>query len=149
MWSKPSQAEAPGQAPKSPVVPFTPPVASVPSLTPGPRGGARLGASLQIKGHITGTEDLQIDGRVDGPISLKGHELTVGPSAQLTSEVHARDIVVFGKVTGNVFAKDRVDIKRDGCIVGDIASSRISIEDGAQFRGRIEIDPAKSQAAAD
>jgi cytoskeletal protein CcmA (bactofilin family) len=148
MWSKPSQAEAPAQAPKSPVVPFTPPAASVPSITP-TRSAARLGSSLQIKGHITGTEDLQIDGKVDGPISLKGHELTVGPSAQLTSEVHARDIVVFGKVTGNVFAKDRVDIKRDGCIVGDIASSRISIEDGAQFKGRIEIDPAKSQAAAD
>jgi cytoskeletal protein CcmA (bactofilin family) len=148
MWSKPSQAEAPAQAPKSPVVPFTPPAASVPSITP-TRSAARLGSSLQIKGHIIGTEDLQIDGKVDGPISLKGHELTVGPSAQLTSEVHARDIVVFGKVTGNVFAKDRVDIKRDGCIVGDIASSRISIEDGAQFKGRIEIDPAKSQAAAD
>jgi len=149
MWSKPSQAEAPGQAPKSPVVPFTPPAASVPSITPGSRSAARLGSSLQIKGHITGTEDLQIDGRVDGPISLKGHELTVGPAAQLTSEIHARDIVVFGKVTGNVFAKDRVDIKRDGCIVGDIASARISIEDGAQFKGRIEIDPVKSSAAAD
>ena len=149
MWSKPSQAEAPAPAPKSPVVPFTPPAASVPSITPGARGGARLGSGLQIKGHITGTEDLQIDGRVDGPISLKGHELTVGPAAQLTSEIHARDIVVFGKVTGNVFAKDRVDIKRDGCIVGDIASARISIEDGAQFKGRIEIDPAKSSAAAD
>lgn len=150
MWSKPSQAEAPAQAPKSPVVPFTPPAAaSVPSLTPGPRGAARLGSSLQIKGHITGTEDLQIDGRVDGPISLKGHELTVGPAAQLTSEIHAREVVVFGKVTGNVHARDRVDVKRDGSIVGDISTARISIEDGAQFKGRIEIDPAKSQAAAD
>ena len=148
MWSKPTQAEPPAQAPKSPVVPFTSPAASVPSITPA-RSAARLGSSLQIKGHITGTEDLQIDGKVDGPISLKGHELTVGPGAQLSSEIHARDIVVFGKVNGNVFAKDRVDIKRDGSIVGDIASARISIEDGAHFRGRIEIDPAKSQAAAD
>lgn len=149
MWSKPSQAEAPQQAPKTPVVPFNQPAATpIPSITP-TRSAARLGSGLQIKGHITGTEDLQIDGKVDGPISLKGHELTVGPAAQLTSEIHARDIVVYGRVTGNVFAKDRVDIKRDGSIVGDISSSRISIEDGAQFRGRIEIDPAKSSAAAD
>jgi cytoskeletal protein CcmA (bactofilin family) len=147
MWTK-AQAETQPSA-KSPVVPFTSPTTPIPSIAPPARTAARLGSGLQIKGHITGTEDLQIDGKVDGPISLKGHELTVGPAAQLTSEIHAQDIVVFGKVTGNVFARDRVDIKRDGCIIGDISSSRISIEDGAQFRGRIEIDPAKSSAAGD
>jgi cytoskeletal protein CcmA (bactofilin family) len=103
---------------------------------------------LQIKGHITGTEDLQIDGKVDGPISLRGHELTVGPSAQLNSEIHARAVAVYGKVVGNVHARDRVDVKTDGSVVGDISTARISIEDGAQFKGRIEIDPTKSQTAA-
>jgi cytoskeletal protein CcmA (bactofilin family) len=113
-----------------------------------PRSAARLGAGLVIKGHITGTEDLQIDGKVDGPISLNGHELTIGSAAQLNSEIHAGDVVVFGKVSGNVHARGRVDIKKDGSIVGDISSARISIEDGAHFKGRIEIDPAKAQAAA-
>lgn len=154
MWSKQQAvaeppATSPSQAPVSPVVAFNSPSSSRLGSTPA-RGGARLGASIQIKGQVTGTEDLQIDGIVDGPISLKGHELTVGPSAQLTSEIHAGDVVAFGKVTGNVHARGRVDIKKDGSITGDISSARISIEDGAYFKGRIEIDPTKAtQSAAD
>jgi cytoskeletal protein CcmA (bactofilin family) len=153
MWTKQqAQAEAPSapaQAAKPSVVAFSNPSTPVPALGSSlARGSARLGASLQIKGHITGTEDLQIDGKVDGPISLRGHGLTVGPAAQLTSEIHAREVVVYGKVVGNVHARDRVDVKSDGSVVGDISTARISIEDGAQFKGRIEIDPTKSHNAA-
>ena len=151
MWTKQQpQTEAsipPAQGAKPAVVAFnntpTPALSSSPA-----RSSARLGSSLYIKGHITGTEDLQIDGKVDGPISLRGHGLTVGPAAQLTSEIHAREIVVFGKVIGNVHARDRVDVKTDGSVIGDISTARISIEDGAHFKGRIEIDPTKSQNAA-
>jgi cytoskeletal protein CcmA (bactofilin family) len=107
-----------------------------------------LGPSLQIKGEIIGAEDLQIEGIVNGPISLQGHELTVGPTAQLTSEIHAGEVVVYGKVVGDVHAEGRVDIKKDGSIVGDVESARISIEDGAHFKGRIEIDPARTRGAA-
>jgi cytoskeletal protein CcmA (bactofilin family) len=151
MWTKQQpQAEAsipPAQAAKPSVVAFNNP--SAPALGSSPaRSSARLGSSLQIKGHITGTEDLQIDGKVEGPISLRGHGLTVGPAAQLTSEIHAREVVVFGKVVGNVHARDRVDVKTDGSVIGDISTARISIEDGAHFKGRIEIDPTKSQTAA-
>jgi cytoskeletal protein CcmA (bactofilin family) len=152
MWTKQqpqSEPSAPPQAAKPSVVPFSNPPAPAPSLGNSPtRSSARLGSSLQIKGHITGTEDLQIDGKVDGPISLRGHALTVGAAAQLTSEIHAREIVVFGKVVGNVHARDRVDVKTDGSVIGDISTARISIEDGAHFKGRIEIDPTKSQNAA-
>ena len=151
MWTKQQpQAEpsVPAQAAKPSVVAFSNPSTPVPALGSSPaRGSARLGSSLQIKGHITGTEDLQIDGKVDGPISLRGHELTVGPTAQLTSEIHARAVAVYGKVVGNVHARDRVDVKGDGSVIGDISTARISIEDGAQFKGRIEIDPAKSQSS--
>jgi cytoskeletal protein CcmA (bactofilin family) len=150
MWTKqqaPAEpASAPAQAAK-PVVAFSNPPNPAPISSPA-RGSARLGSSLQIKGHITGTEDLQIDGKVDGPISLSGHALTVGASAQLSSEIHAREVVVYGNVVGNVHARDRVDVKSDGSVVGDISTARISIEDGAQFRGRIEIDPTKSHNAA-
>jgi cytoskeletal protein CcmA (bactofilin family) len=153
MWNKQQAvADAPAAPPvqtaTSPVVPFNAPSgtrlgnASV-------RETARLGASLAIKGHITGTEDLRIDGKVEGPVSLRGHELTVGPTAQLNSEIQAGEVVVYGKVVGNLHARGRVDIKKDGSIVGDISSARISIEDGAHFKGRIEIDPTKTQAAAD
>jgi len=153
MWSKsqavaepPAASPAPGSS--SPVVPFSVPSASrLGSSTS--RSSARLGASIQIKGQVTGDEDLQIDGKVDGPISLRGHELIVGSTAQLNSEIHAGEVVVAGKVVGNVHARGRVDIKKDGSVTGDISTARISIEDGAHFKGRIEIDPAKSQAAAD
>ena len=153
MWNKQqavadAHAAPPVQTATSPVVPFNAPSgtrlgnASV-------RETARLGASLAIKGHITGTEDLRIDGKVEGPVSLRGHELTIGPTAQLNSEIQAGEVVVYGKVVGNLHARGRVDIKKDGSIVGDISSARISIEDGAHFKGRIEIDPTKTQAAAD
>ncbi len=153
MWSKsqavaerPAASPAPGST--SPVVPFTAPSASRLGSSAS-RSSARLGASIQIKGQVTGDEDLQIDGKVDGPISLRGHELIVGSTAQLNSEIHAGEVVVAGKVVGNVHARGRVDIRKDGSVSGDISTARISIEDGAHFKGRIEIDPTKSQAAAD
>ncbi len=153
MWTKQqTQTEAPAAPPAqgsaSPAVPFGAPSTARPGNPTG-RSLARLGSSLEIKGHITGTEDLQIDGKVDGPISLRGHQLTVGSAAQLNSEIHAGEVVVYGKVVGNLHARDRVDVKRDGSVIGDISTARISIEDGAHFKGRIEIDPTKAQAAAD
>jgi len=155
MWNKQqTQPEAPAAPPAqtsaSPAsgAAFGAPSAPRPAISTGTRGSARLGSGLHIKGQLTGTEDLQIDGKVDGPISLNGHQLTVGPTAVLNSEIHAGEVVVFGKVVGNLHARDRVDVKSDGSVIGDISTARISIEDGAHFKGRIEIDPAKSQAAA-
>ena len=152
MWSKQQQIDAPAsspaQGPGSPVPSLSAPSAVRPS-SPAVQNLARLGSGLEIKGHITGTEDLQIDGKVEGPISLHGHALTVGSTAQLNSEINARDVVVYGKVIGNLHARGRVEVKKDGSVLGDIATARISIEDGAQFRGRIEVDPTKSQTAAD
>ena len=155
MWNKQqTQPEAPGapSVPASPspasAVAFGAPATPRPATSTGSRSSARLGAGLHIKGQLTGTEDLQIDGKVDGPISLDGHQLTVGPTAVLNSEIHAGEVIVFGKVVGNLYARDRVDVKTDGSVIGDISTARISIEDGAHFKGRIEIDPAKAQAAA-
>lgn len=153
MWSKPqilndTQAPPPAQAPASSVTSFTAPAPSLSrSATSVSRSSARLGSSLQIKGEIIGSENLQIDGIVEGPISLDGHELIVGSTAQLNSEIHAGEVFVYGKVVGNVRARGRVEITKDGSITGDIACARISIEDGAHFKGRIEIDPARSKAA--
>ena len=152
MWSKQQAAAeppavSPSPAASTPVGPFNQPSSGKFGSAPA-RGGARLGASIQIKGEVTGTEDLHIDGIVEGPIRLKGHELTVGPAAQLTSEIHAGDVIAFGKIMGNVHARGRVDIKKDGSITGDISSARISIEDGAYFKGRIEIDPTKAHNPA-
>src|SRR5260370_25200673 len=106
MWTKQKpETEAPAAPPVqtavSPVVPFNAPSAARLG-SPSPRGSARLGASLEIKGHITGTEDLQIYGKVDGPISLRGHELTVGSTAQLNSKIQACYLFFFGKEVGTL-----------------------------------------------
>src|SRR5260370_24456543 len=153
MWTKQqTQSEppavSPATGPASSVTPFNAPSTSRSSSSTA-RNSARLGSSLQIKGHITGTEDLQIDGKVEGSITLHGHQLTVGSAAHLNSEIHAAEVVVYGKVVGNVHARDRVGVKTDGSVLAAISTARISIEDGAPFKGRIDIDPAKSQAAAD
>jgi len=106
------------------------------------RATARLGASLHVKGEISGNEDLQIDGTVEGLVQLDDRKLTVGPAAKLTADVIAREVVVYGTVKGNVRAKDRIEIKKDGSVNGDLTTARIMIEDGAYFKGSIEIDRA-------
>ncbi|HSZ18656.1 MAG TPA: polymer-forming cytoskeletal protein [Candidatus Acidoferrum sp.] len=109
---------------------------------------ARLGASLHIKGEISGNEDLHIDGSVEGLVQLEDRKLTVGASAKLTADVVAREVVVYGSVKGNLRARDRIEIKKDGSVVGDLTTARIMIEDGAYFKGSIEIDRTSSGSSA-
>lgn len=101
---------------------------------------ARLGASLHIKGEISGNEDLHVDGSVEGLIQLDDRKLTVGASAKVTADLVAREVVVYGSVKGNLRARDRIEIKKDGSVIGDLTTARIMIEDGAYFKGSIEID---------
>src|ERR1700722_11909517 len=103
-------------------------------------GTARLGGSLHVKGEITGNEDLHIDGSVEGLVQLEDRKLTVGDSAKVTADIIAREVVVYGNVKGNLRARDRIEIKKDGSVVGDLTTARIMIEDGAYFKGSIEID---------
>src|SRR5450755_3754837 len=109
-------------------------------------GTARLGASLHVKGEITGNEDLAIDGSVEGLVQLEDRKLTIGASAKVTADVIAREVVVYGNVKGNLRARDRIEIKKDGSVVGDLTTARISIEDGAYFKGSIEIDKTGDEA---
>jgi cytoskeletal protein CcmA (bactofilin family) len=106
----------------------------------GDRASARLGSSLHVKGEISGSEDLLIDGSVEGLIQLDERKLTVGATAKVTADIIAREVVVYGTVKGNLRAKDRIEIKKDGSVNGDLTTSRIMIEDGAYFKGSIEID---------
>jgi cytoskeletal protein CcmA (bactofilin family) len=100
---------------------------------------ATIGKSLVIKGEVTGSESLYIDGRVEGSINLAGNRVTVGRNGVVNANVTAREIVVLGKVRGNLTASDRVDIRSDGSLTGDVVAARISIEDGAYFKGGIDI----------
>src|SRR5712672_486609 len=106
---------------------------------------AWLGSSLEVKGEITGTEDLQIDGAVEGLIHLDDRKLTVGATAKVTADVSARDVVVYGYLKGNVRAKGRIEIKKDGAIIGNLTTAQIMIEAGADFKGSIEIDRSATE----
>ncbi len=100
---------------------------------------ATIGKSLVIKGEVTGSESLYIDGRVEGSINLAGNRVTVGRNGVVSANINAREIVVIGKVKGNLVATDRVDIRNEGSLTGDVVTQRISIEDGAYFKGGIDI----------
>jgi cytoskeletal protein CcmA (bactofilin family) len=102
-----------------------------------------------VKGEITGNEDLAIDGSVEGLVQLEDRKLTIGASARVTADVIAREVVVYGNVKGNLRARDRIEIKKDGSVVGDLTTARIMIEDGAYFKGSIEIDKASDASSSD
>ena len=106
-----------------------------------------IGSSLKVKGELTGTEDLLIDGVVEGQIHLDDWKLTVGRTAKVTADIDARDVVVYGTVKGNVRAKGRIEIKKDGAIIGNLTTAQIMIEDGAGFKGTIEIDRSVAEQA--
>ncbi len=106
----------------------------------GERTNGWLGSSLRVKGDISGTEDLLIDGAVEGLIQLDGRKLTVGTTAKLTADINVRDVVVYGYVKGNVHATGKIEIKKGGSVNGNLMTAQILIEDGADFRGSIEID---------
>jgi cytoskeletal protein CcmA (bactofilin family) len=100
---------------------------------------AHIGKSVIIKGELSGSEDLYLDGEVEGSIELRGHNLTIGPNGRVRANVQAKDVVVHGKVNGNVHGAERVELKKSAILVGDISTQRVAIEDGAYFKGGIDI----------
>jgi len=100
---------------------------------------ANIGQSLFIKGEVTGSEDLTVEGRVEGKIDLKDHNLTIGPNGRVHAEIHAKNITIIGEVTGNVVADEKVDLTDSGRLVGDIRAPRIAVSDGAQFKGSVDM----------
>jgi len=103
------------------------------------RGAAIIGKSVMIKGQIVSREDLTIDGEVEGTVELQEHRLTIGPHGKVRADIKAREIVVLGNVYGNVDVADKIEIRKDAKLVGDIKTARIVIEDGAYFKGTTDI----------
>src|SRR5919109_1497571 len=137
----PVTPEAQPRTSMAPVAPAVEPVATRPTSTPTAQTQeqASIGKSLVIKGEVTGSESLYIDGRVEGSITLTGNRVTIGRNGVVAANISAREIVIIGKVRGNLNASDRVDIRNDGSLTGDVIAARISIEDGAFFKGGIDI----------
>lgn len=160
MWNKRKEEENPPRqaAPQPASYGATAPITTsspAPSYHPeASRGMAVIGKSVTIKGQIYSQEDLTIDGEMEGSVELKEHRLTVGPNGKIQAGIKAREIVVLGTIHGNVEASDKIDIRKEARLVGDIKTSRIVIEDGAYFKGSIDItrpgaaaEPAPKPAA--
>lgn len=146
MWKR---DESPKPAPPAPA----PAPAAMPAPTPAaPSGGAirrevgrdnvNIGKSVFIKGELSGSEDLTIEGNVEGRIELKDNTLTIGPNGKIRAEVFAKQVIVLGEVTGNVTASEKVDIRDNGSVDGDVTSPRVAIAEGAHFRGAIDMQRA-------
>jgi len=132
-------------APKQPFTPSTlNPAAPVKTVT-SPIEQATIGRTLVIKGEVSGSESLYIDGRIEGTLSFKDHRVTVGRNGVVQANIAAREVVIMGKVTGNVECSDRVDIRSEGTLTGDVVSARISVEDGAMLRGSVQLTPAEQK----
>jgi cytoskeletal protein CcmA (bactofilin family) len=107
-----------------------------------------IGKSVVIKGELNGSEDLTIEGQVEGTIQLRDHILTIGANGRIKAQVFAKAVVVLGEVTGNVTASEKVDIRDNGSVDGDIVSPRVAIAEGAHFRGSVDMQRKGAQAAS-
>ncbi len=111
-------------------------------------GSTVIGKSVVIRGEISGKEDLYLDCDLEGTITLPESQLTLGPDARIVANVAVRDLVVFGKLTGNVQATGRVDLRQSASVTGDIVAGRLSIEESAILKGRVELKTGEVQSTA-
>jgi len=147
LWDKKPQPAAPKKPEPAPV-PFPTPKMDKPIMdtTPKPantmstnQSPTLLGRSVVMRGELSASEDLLIEGQFDGTINLQDHCLTVGPKGQVKAEIHARLVVINGSVNGNVTAREKIEIRKTGQVLGDLVAIGVAIEDGAYFKGSIEI----------
>lgn len=151
MWKSNKKEEERTPAP----TPFhAPPVAAAPvapianprmEVPPKMADIAHIGKSVIIRGELSGSEDLFLDGEVEGSIELKGHSLTIGPNGHIHANIHAQEVVIHGRVEGNIRGTERVELKKSAVLSGDIFTQRIMIEDGAFFKGAIDIQKPEAK----
>jgi cytoskeletal protein CcmA (bactofilin family) len=137
-WQKTDQQgnEAPAAAPEAPRASAAAPKREKSKM----EKIVNIGQSVQIKGELTGNEDLTIEGMVDGKILVKDHNLTIGTNGKISAEVHAKTVVVVGQVMGNITADDKIEIAPSGSVEGDLRAPRVAIADGARFKGSIDME---------
>ena len=153
MWKREEAPRPPQPVSTPPVVapPAPPQSQSMPRVEPVQQEKAivNIGKSVIIKGELSGSEDLTIEGQVEGKIELRQNVLTIGPNAKIKAQVQARAVVVEGQVQGNISTSEKIEIKDKGSVEGDLSSPRVAIADGAHFRGSIDMQNAKGAEKAE
>ena len=135
---QPSESQKPQSSPRT--ISYAPLSGSNSSLEQ-----ATIGRSLVIKGEVSGAEALYIDGRIEGKITLTDHRVTIGRNGAVIADINAREVVIMGKVNGNVICTDRLDIRSEGAVTGDVVTQRISVEDGAHLRGSVQVQASEQK----
>jgi cytoskeletal protein CcmA (bactofilin family) len=152
MWKRDESVKPTPSQPAPATATPTPQVSAAPVAQPEPRRIERdlvnIGKSVVIKGELNGSEDLMIEGHVEGKIELKDHVLTIGPNGRIKAQVFAKSVIVLGEVNGNVTASEKVDIRDGGAVDGDIVSPRVAIAEGAHFRGTVDMQKRTPSASA-
>jgi len=152
MWKRDESVKPATPPAPAPAVPAAPAVSMPPAAserrTQQMGENVNIGKSVIIKGELSGSEDLTIEGHVEGRIELKENILTIGPNGKIRAEVFAKSVIVLGEVTGNVTASEKVDIRDNGSVDGDITSPRVAIAEGAHFRGSVDMQRAGGKPAA-
>ena len=156
MWKRDEAVRQPAQpgVPTNNEAAAVAPAAAVQAVRPetirsqNPRDVVNIGKSVVIKGELNGSEDLTIEGHVEGKIELRDHVLTIGPNGRIKAQLFAKSVVVLGEVIGNVSASEKVDIRENGSVEGDITSPRVAIAEGAHFRGSVDMAQKGKPAAA-
>jgi cytoskeletal protein CcmA (bactofilin family) len=152
MWKRDEAVKPTAPQPSGPGAPVA---ANPQTMTPSPQPDSRrierdvvnIGKSVVIKGELNGSEDLTIEGQVEGKIELKEHALTIGPNGKIKAQIFAKSVIVLGEVNGNVAASEKVDIRDGGSVDGDIVSPRVAIAEGAHFRGSVDMQRKGPQPA--
>lgn len=140
------KSEPEPQRPIAPTPAVAPPVAAYSAPTEprermaAPKTMASIGKSLQVKGELSGQEDLAIEGKVEGKVALKGYSVTIGQTGRVSGEIHAKSVVVAGLLNGNIYAEETVEVAATGTMMGDIRAPRVVLADGAKFKGSIDMD---------
>ena len=109
-------------------------------------GSTVIGKSVVIHGELTGSEDLFMDGTIEGTINLTNSRLTIGPNGRVSADISVQDIVIFGRVDGNITATGSIDLRQSAAVIGDVLAGRLAIEESAMIRGRVELNPAGASA---
>jgi cytoskeletal protein CcmA (bactofilin family) len=138
-FSTPSPEPAAAKPAYATATPVTRPAEPPRSEAPRSVDIATIGKSVVVKGELSGSEDLYVDGEVEGSISLRGQSLTIGPNGRVRANVEARNVIVHGRIDGNIKASDRVELRKSASLSGDISTARVAIEEGAFFKGSIDI----------
>jgi cytoskeletal protein CcmA (bactofilin family) len=148
MWKREDEPRTSSNPSPAPLPAAAPPSAAPSSVPDGARDRAVLGASLSVRGEVSGGEDLLVQGRIEGKIDLSDHSVTIGRSGKVAADIFAKSVMVEGEIKGNLFATEQILIRKSGSVHGNLTAPRITLEDGCKFKGSVDMESPSPRSGA-